>query len=388
MWMIWITLLFLLGYAGLMGWYRRHFIHWTGNDAQYDQRDPDFTATLIIPARNEAQNLPTLFTGLLEQDYPLEKLQVILVNDHSEDATREIGEEYSGRFPHFEIIDLHHSPGMVSHKKRAIELGVNAANGQIILCTDADCVMKPGWLKAMLQPFTDEAVQFVAGPVRLKGKESMLFHFQQLDFLVMQGITAASVSGRFHYMCNGANLAYRKKAFHAVSGFLGVDALPTGDDMFLMQKMVNHFSEGVIYRKSKEAIVDTEAPATWSAFLQQRIRWASKAAHYEDWKIITVLAWVYFTNLWMLVLFFSAFIRREFALLFVVTLLLKTALEWWFAKPVFRYFNYAANVLSYLLLQPLHILYMVISGFLGRVGKYQWKGRTIEKPSKMLKRQS
>ncbi len=375
----------LAGYAALMAWYRYHFLKWKGGDEAYDQQQPLFKISLIIPARNEAHNIPALFNSLMLQDYPADLIEVILVDDQSDDATRQVAGAYSGRLNNLKILPLPPVTGFVSHKKRAIELGVQNAVGEIIVCTDADCILPREWLTTMVQPFAEAEVQFVAGPVKLMGKPGTLFSFQQLDFLTMQGITAASVSGKFHYMCNGANLAYRKTAFHAVNGFKGVDKLPTGDDMFLMYKMVQEFPAGVIYRKSQKAIVQSQAPATWWAFLQQRIRWASKAAYYKDKIIIAVLAWLYIFNVMLLLLFFASLFSVKFLLVLLILLFAKILVEAWFMKPVLRFFNEIDFMRSFPVLQPLHILYIVASGFLGRFGSYRWKGRKVEKPSALDK---
>src|ERR1700741_4803978 len=110
-----------------------------------------------------------------------------------------------------------------------------------------------------------------------------------MDFLVLQGITGASVTKKIHSMCNGANLAYEKKIFYEVNGFAGIDHIASGDDMLLMHKIAKIYPGRIGYLKSTEAIVNTQPMATWPDFFNQRIRWASKATHYNDKRIFWVL---------------------------------------------------------------------------------------------------
>ncbi len=141
----------------------------------------------------------------------------------------------------------------------------------------------------------------------MRHERGLLTLFQSLDFITLQGITAASVYKRFHSMCNGANLAYEKSAFIEVNGFEGIDSIPTGDDMLLMHKIYMRYPEQVFYLKSKEAIVQTEPEYSWKSFFNQRIRWASKADRYQDRRIIAVLALVYAVNVCFLVLGIASF---------------------------------------------------------------------------------
>lgn len=134
---------------------------------------------------------------------------------------------------------------------------------------------------------------FIAAPVAFLEEGSLVNLFQDLDFLTLQGITGASVYKNVHTMCNGANLAYQRKVFYEVEGFKGIDTIASGDDMLLMHKIWKCYPKKIQYLKSKEAIVRTEAAANWKAFINQRIRWASKATSYDDKRIFSVLILVY-----------------------------------------------------------------------------------------------
>ena len=142
----------------------------------------------------------------------------------------------------------------------------------------------------------------VAAPVKFVNNGSFISVFQSLDFISLQGITAASVSAGFHSMCNGANLAYSKEAFYSVNGFKGVDDVASGDDMLLMHKIKDKYPTQIGYLFHVNAIVETLPMQGWKSFINQRIRWASKASDYSDKKISLVLLLVYVFNLVLLIL--------------------------------------------------------------------------------------
>lgn len=220
--------------------------------------------SIIVPARNEEEHIRACLTDLFAQEYPDGTFEVILVNDHSEDRTREIalaaglelgeksvqigeattiaddesmitseantiiGEVRSTRrVPNFKVLDLKKKQG-VAYKKAAVARGIEEAKGEIILVTDADCRMGPGWLAAMVRGFEVREgmpkVGMVSGPVLLESK-TIFEHFQALEFMGLIAVGAGSIGTGSPNMCNGANLAYRKEVFEEVGGFSGIDQI-------------------------------------------------------------------------------------------------------------------------------------------------------------------
>jgi len=202
--------------------------------------------------------------------------------------------------------------------------------------------------------------------------------FQFLDFLTLQGITAASVSSEFHAMCNGANLAYERKVFYEVNGFEGIDNIASGDDMLLMHKIWKKYPGAVSFLKSHDAIVLTQPMKTWSSFINQRIRWASKATYYKDWRIFSVLLLVYLFNLSFLLLFVAGFFNFDYWIWLAGLWAAKTLIEIPFVNSVARFFGKQNLIVWFFFFQPLHIIYTIISGLFGQFGKYEWKGRRVK----------
>lgn len=340
---------------------------------------PSTTFSIIIPARNEANNIGPLLQSILAQTYSHDLFEVIVVDDHSTDETASIVSRYAW----VRLLQLKEDR-INSYKKKAIETGIAAAKNEWIVCTDADCIVTPEWLQALASFISDKEPVFVAAPVSFiagasKGKrESILYIFQALDFLTLQGITGASVAGKKHNMCNGANLAYKREVFYEVDGFKGIDNIASGDDMLLMHKIWKQYPEQIGYLKSKEAIVETEAAPTWKAFFNQRIRWASKATSYDDKRIFIVLLLVYLFNCSFLALLVLSVFNIIYLYVFLIFIVLKTTVEISFVGRVSRFFNRRHLLKYFLFFQPLHIGYTIISGFLGTFGSYEWKGRKVK----------
>ncbi|GAA4342400.1 glycosyltransferase [Flaviaesturariibacter amylovorans] len=370
--MILLTVAFCLwlAYAALIAFYRRGW-----------QRSPEATAmapaagipvTVLVPARNEAERLPALLAALSAQQYDRGLFSVLVLDDHSTDNTAAVARNAGGNVS---VLSL---DAAAQGKKRAIEAGVKAAAGSLIVTTDADCVPGPHWLPLLVAQHTAGYSAFIAAPVRYRDPQTVSSIFQALDFMTLQGITAASVSTGVHSMCNGANLAYTKEAFEAVDGYRGVDRLASGDDLFLMHKIALRYPGRVHYLRHRDAIVDTDAAPGWRAFWKQRVRWASKSAHYTDRRITAALALVYFFNLWFLVLAIAGFWNTDNWTGTLVLLLLKTVVELWFLAPVARFFGQQHLLQWFPLLQPLHIIYTVAVGALSSFGTYEWKGRRVK----------
>lgn len=363
------SVLFLL-YAILVIWY---WYAWKAIPAF----DPGNVAantriSVIVPARNEEKNIAQLLTALQGQSYPAHLFEVIVVDDHSDDSTAEIVRT----FPAMKLISLQEDH-INSYKKKAVETGIGQATGELIVATDADCIAGPGWLYTIAAFANEKKAAIVAAPVRIGCNNSVLEIFQAMDFMILQAITGAVVHRKQLSMCNGANLAYTKEAFVKAGGFEGIDSIASGDDMLLMHKIWKQYPVGVHYLKSTDAIVTTEPQKTWKAFFAQRIRWASKAGHYEDKRLFPVLLLVYLFNLSFLSLLVASLCCALYWKWLLIGWVAKTIVELPLFISAAVFFNKQWAVKLFFFFQPFHILYTIIAGLFGQFGKYEWKGRRV-----------
>ena len=369
--LLYITTGLLVLYSFLILYYRAGWQE-LKTFSQTDQ-EPSVKISVIIPARNEEENIGRLLSSLEKQTYPSHLFEVIVVDDHSADNTATVVNSFSfAKLIKLELDNIN------SYKKKAIETGVEVASGDLIVTTDADCIVRENWLKTIAAFKEKSNAVFIAAPVLIEHRPTLLQIFQELDFLVLQGITAASVQKRIHNMCNGANLAYERNAFFEVNGFSGIDHIASGDDMLLMQKIAQRFPEKIFYLLSKDAIVTTQASRTLKEFFSQRIRWASKATNYNDVRIFSTLFLVYFFNCALLALFITGFWIHLLWFDLVGILILKTIIEIIFIYPVAKFYNRQKLLTLFPFFQPLHIVYTVIAGWLGVFGSFEWKGRRVK----------
>ena len=178
-------------------------------------------------------------------------------------------------------------------------------------------------------------------------------------------------------MCNGANIAYRKDVFYEVGQFAGIDQIASGDDMLLMYKIKQQYPNKLGYLYSREAIVTTAPMPDWKSFLNQRIRWASKADKYQDKSIFWVLSLVYAVNALLFVLFFVGLFIENGWWNWLALVIAKTLIELSLMIPVAKFYNQLPALQWFAIMQPFHITYTVIAGWLGKFGTYQWKGRKV-----------
>lgn len=352
--------------------------------------------SVLIPARNEAAGILGCLRSLARQTYPRDRFEVIVLDDHSTDGTAAVVEGFVAAGAEglalrcMRIADVPLPSGLTAYKKFAIETGIGAASGELIVTTDADCFFDPQWLATLAAFYEEKGAKFVAAPVRIEAETrpagqasrrtySLLGIFQILDFITLQGITGAAVHSGFHSMCNGANLAYTRDAFYEVEGFKGIDHIPSGDDMLLMHKIYLRYPGQVFFLKNRHAIVSTSPMTRWKGFVNQRVRWASKADSYDDPRIFWVLLLVYLVNALFIALVAGAFFNYWWLWLVLVLLVVKTIVEYPFVRSVATFFGQQRLMVYFPLLQPLHMVYTVFVGWVGKFGSYSWKDRTIKK---------
>ena len=380
MWLIYtICGLFCVAYCCIIIAYRVWFKKLKPFQASNTSQHQYFS--VIIPARNEVANITNCLQSIIANNYPKTHYEVIVVDDFSTDGTlvrvRNMQQQYS-IIQLLSMEEMIGSRGLLAYKKKAIELAIGRAKGDWIVTTDADCMVPNNWLTNLNDYIQQTNAVFVAAPVSFINTHSFISIFQCLDFMSLQGITAAAVSAGVHSMCNGANLAYNKAAFYTVEGFKGIDNIASGDDMLLMDKIQKQYPGRAGFLFSDKSIVQTLPMATWKAFLNQRIRWASKTGKYKDGKIVGVLVLVYLFNLLLLTLLVSSLFMPGLFVLWLVLVVIKTICELSFMVPVASFFKQERLLIWFPVMQPFHIAYTVVAGWLGMVGKYQWKDRKVK----------
>lgn len=342
---------------------------------------PETRISIVIAARNESDGISACLSSILNQHYPENLFDVTVVDDFSEDDTAE--KVLALKAPNVSLVSLKDYVAdrsvIRSFKKKALGIAIEHTTGELIVTTDADCLVTADWLLAIAALYEESQAAMIVAPVDFICNDYRpVTLFQSLDFMTMQGITAAVHRLRLGNMSNGANLAFTRAAYQAVSGYDGIDHLASGDDFLLMGKIRVQFPDRIQYLKSEAAIVRTLPQPDWKAFLQQRIRWASKSGKYSDPKLTATLLIVYLFNFSFAVMLVAGLFNNVFILLAGLLLVWKTLLELCFLWPVARFFGKRKQLLLFPFLQASHILYIILAGFLGYRGRFVWKGRMVE----------
>jgi len=373
-----VTICLLAAYGLLMALYTRGY--WSMRGFVASGKSPITKFSVIIPARNEASNIEACIAGIHAQNYPSHLFEIIVVDDFSEDETAQkvlkIAQQHSNVHL-LRLQDFTKDENLVAYKKRAIEIAITQATGDWMVTTDADCSVTSHWLATYDAYIQEHDSVMVAAPVAYTNTGGFLSIFQVLDFISLQGITAAAVASGSHTLCNGANLCYSKEAFERVGKFSGIDHLPSGDDMLLMHKMKKSYPGKIGYLYAQNAVVTTAPSDTMGLFIQQRIRWASKASGYQDKIIFWILLLVYLVNFSLLVYLPINALQKGNINNWLILMGCKTLIEIPFMYASAKFFKQQKLLWWFALMQPFHIVYTVVAGWFGTFGSYTWKGRTV-----------
>ena len=329
--------------------------------------------SVVIAIRNEENQIAPLLKSLQSQIYPRDKLEFILVNDHSTDNTLGLLEKLN--LDNLQILNM---PEGKFGKKDAIRMAVSKASGDLILVSDADCIFNPNWVQTMASYFTNDGIKLVSGPVSFNKQQSLFQSLQALEFASLIGSGAGAIGIQNPIFCNGANMAYRKEVFLAVNNF-EKDSAASGDDVFLLHSVKAKYPISIVFAKDENAIVTTASAQTFSDFINQRKRWAAKSSGYKDISSIYASYLVFFTNLSFIFLFVLLFFNSCFFPLFAGFYIIKFMVDFFLLLPVLKFFNRTDLIKWIFPFELLYSFYIILIVILSFTKKFEWKGRIHKK---------
>jgi cellulose synthase/poly-beta-1,6-N-acetylglucosamine synthase-like glycosyltransferase len=338
---------------------------------------PTTTVSIIIPARNESEVMERCIKGILMQDFPKQLMEVIIIDDHSEDQTHKIATRLSEASSDVKITVL--SLDKLSGKKEAIRLAMKFATGTFILCTDADCMHPVEWVNTMVRFYEVHKPVFISGPVLLESTGGVFGKFQEYEFMSLVASGAGAIGAHMPIMCNGANLGFSQTAYDKLNPDALKTGISSGDDVFLMLAFRERYgSERVSFVKSRNAIVLAGANRTLAGFIRQRLRWVSKSRAYRDPFLIISALTVMLMNVMIAVAFFSGIFNTCYLFYGCGLLLLKTLTDF----PLLISFSRFAGMKNtgwYIpVMEPFVVLMTTFTALAGNVASSSWKGRKIK----------
>lgn len=339
-------------------------------------KDVSTKISVLIPARNEENIIGFLIEDLINQGYPENLLEIIIIDDHSEDKTKHIVNSFIEKYEYIKVLSL---PDDEYGKKKAIRRGVEAASGELIITTDADCRVQKKWLLSIIQYFEKDKPELISGAVCFHNDNSFFGKLQSLEFLSLIASGAGSINMNAPILCNGANLAYTRKAFEKVDGYESDSGFVSGDDVFLLLKIKKEFgSKAVAFLKDYRALVFTEPKGNLKEFLQQRIRWISKSRGYKNLGIVNASLLVYLYNYMLFAGLIIGFWIDELLIYVLIFFIFKLIIDLPIYLGITSFVKKPVLMLFYLPMQVIYVFYVSIMGFVGNFLNFSWKGRKVK----------
>jgi len=350
----------------------KYWIGWTKNKATGVSHFLP-KVSIIIAMRNEQEQVLHLLSELKKQVYPIDKLEFILVNDHSTDSTLEVLE--NSAIKNLRIVNM---PEGKFGKKSAIVFAMKEAKGEIILASDADCSFSPLWVHTMVAYFANQNIKLVSGPVSYHKQKGIFLGLQTLEFISLIGSGAGAIGVKNAIFCNGANMAYRKADFLELNNFENDDAV-SGDDVFLLHSVKEKYNDAIAFAKDENAIVLTDAVMSAKGFINQRKRWTAKTSGYKDFPSIYASFLVLFANLSLVLLFVGYLYSEAYFQLFLLFYTLKFVVDFLLLFPVLSFFKRKDLVKWILPFELFYAFYIVLIVILSFTKSFEWKGRIHKK---------
>ena len=361
----WLSFVGTLAYVALL---LRYLHYWRPSEPQISDSTPFFS--VILPLRNEADSIEACLHSLLDQDYPNDSYEIIVVDDLSEDGT---GEKLR-KFANVKVLST--SPEFHG-KKHALSLGISASTGELIATTDGDCKVPPSWLRSFALTFTPR-IHVATGPVLVDKPVSAIQRFQAVDLASLAMVTSSGIKSGQHHLGNGANMAFRKSTYAEIHGYEAGNAYASGDDLFLIQTIAAKYPDGVGYVWSRE-FVETMGIESIKAFFSQRMRWSSKNRALPERQIqyIWVSIWLLYVLLTIYVItsLFNSTLHLGIAMICIVSIFIAQYIS---LQKVLSYYGLSRLLNNYLVSAVMHFIYVLAMGFLTPFAQnYYWKGRRV-----------
>ena len=232
--------------------------------------------SIIIAAKNEAHNIPSLAASIKGLNYCTNNFEVILVDDESSDDTFQTAIELTKELGNFRIIKVHDKT--LPAKKGALTFGISHAENFLILITDADCLIPKEWLKIYSSKF-DEGYDFIFGPAPFTEGDSFANKAARFENLRSSILVFAAAKLNIPYSAAARNFGFRKSAFDAIKGFSNTTETLSGDDDLLLREAVKHKMKiGTIL--NEDAFVFSSTKKSLGEYLTQRARHTKTSLYY------------------------------------------------------------------------------------------------------------
>lgn len=338
--------------------------------------------SVVVAARDEEKNISHCIKSLLIQDYPVDKYEIIIVDDFSSDKTAELIKIFESSVTNLKYLfsSANEQGHIISYKREAIQTGISASKGEYILLTDADCTVPTSWITTYSEQFMKEDCVFIGGSVIISDEnQNILTSFQGLDMIGMMVITGAGYQSGNQLLANGANMGFSKQVFKELGGYTQFPQRASGDDIFLLHHFHQHYPKSIRFLKTLSAVVVTQPEHSIKSLLRQRIRWASKNNAYKEMNINFSLFVLFIVSLTIVILGILSVLQASiFFPMFCVLYIFKIFSDYLLQREAIRFFNKRKLEKYFFISQNIHTLYIAWVGIMASLFPvYWWKGRKV-----------
>lgn len=334
----------------------------------------ELQVSVLIPARNEAQNITACIRSITSQQYNMENVEIIVIDDCSEDDTVKLVKQQQDQpGARIKLIELN-GLGKCG-KKEALTEGIKAADSNVIITTDADTTRGPQWLASIEKFYNKHRPKMIIAPVAYTKEAGWFGKMQSVEFAGLVATAGGAAGIGMAMVCNGANLVFEKEAFGMAGGYSGTEDVPSGDDVMLMTRISRMFPGGIKFLKDREAIAYTMPCASLRQFLNQRIRWASKNRKgYNNASLAAGIIVLAMNSVVPAALLLSVFFH-EVLMFSLILLTVKCIIDFLFLFLAASFFEKRRFLFLFIPQQLLYMLYISTTGMLAIFSGYEWKGR-------------
>lgn len=328
--------------------------------------------SIIVVVRNEEPVIENCLTSLVEQNYPESLLEIIIVDDGSNDRTPELLAKFGDKFPALQIVMTEKKSTYCGNKKIALDQGIHLSTGEILLFTDADCAPPPNWALEMALCFTPE-VGLAAGFSPVIGKQNNVWQrIIQLDSLSAGIVAAGAIGLGSAATCTGRNLAFRRSVFDEVNGYQKILGSVSGDDDLFLQLVQRTTSWKIRYNLNPASFVPSFFSKNISKIFVQKKRHLSAGKFYNP-RIQLLYFIFHLANFSLFAFFILSFILESFFPVAALLLLGKILLDWRLFKNLRSKFKQPVNLLTLLGWEFYFVFYNSLIAPLSWIGRIKWK---------------
>ena len=329
--------------------------------------------TIIVPFRNEMENLKLIYSNLLDLKFDQQRFEVIFIDDNSSDGSFEWLEKCDMP-PNFKLLT-----SLKIGKKQALIKAISKASGSFIITTDADCRLHPHWIKSIDETIESKNPKLIVQPVITSFKNNPVYQFQYYDSLSLLGINLAIYNIRKQpTIASGANLVFQKEAFNKIEPYSDNVHIASGDDMFLLRSFLKHDPNSVILNYSPENLVVTKSENSWFKLVKQRMRWAGKMKRFNNTTSFYLGLFSVIIQVILIVFLVLGLWHQNYYLsVFVFSWLAKSGVDFIFFSKIAQQIGQRVSWFNVFMLELFYMIFVPLIVVFSLFKSPKWKGRKI-----------